>query len=1077
MGRERKLSSWKHGWKRRIATRILTVLLAGEIAPVLPALRAFAAPLESTVEYEDDHEDPWERMEERGQEAAVTFPCQLEAYLSTGSDVDVYSFRLDKTVNVEIRLESDDACGLELYSRDILIGESHRQYSQSISMPEMTPGVYSVHIYAQEGTVYSGYRLKLFEQTDKTSMPDYSEAHIAGTVFDRLSPLRWLTLDGSEKNRGGNLKESIYYLAHWQGPVREAVMPYYDKGDYMETPSDYINYVNAAPESHIQEVLMLPTSEVADHEEHWKNAIMTYGALNSGFIMNYYACWGNLQHLYYYKASEEKDDGGHATTLIGWDDTIPKERFGHMGIDAENRGRWYEPSRDGGWICKDSYGTAGENAAVGGYFYISYENAELGSAGCHMAAYTGSEKSDNYNHLYSNSSAGMEALSVPGYTGAGETFQTAEKEELLRAVGFITPTADLNYRIYLRVDGSDELQLLKSGYEKYAGFHTERLDKGIALPADTAFEVIVDGKSRDGNIMNFYASFNCETWMEGVEYCPDKSTYYQIDEDGTILGYDYFDDDGVYPCIYAYTYTPSQAGLSEITILDLRDDGSETEVGEYETIAAPRSNSMIIKRKNAAKTEQASASDTDPEEDEEESGNLDVELIFASPSNVATMSDLATASNQEPATQNEEAPKQRRFADGYRVDTDGNNHEAGGLDLVFPARYDLREHGEITPPKHQGNSNICWAFASVASIESSYLKAGNSRVNYPRGLAISSDQIIEDGVIHLSITRGEELPVNFTGMLYSDSEYFKPATDQIYWEVSGDMDSIRTGAYLSENQEQVPLLTALSAGTVTVTATSLADKSLRASCKVEVTEDIPAKVTLTPSSKTLYVGASFRLACEVETEDGSKLTVQYSSDAPQTAEVSADGKVFALNPGTAVITAKAGSGSASCVVTVLKRSAGEDDNGSGSADGPGKNSLSYPDTVRGSWEQADSGWQFRKEDGTFAVSTWERINGQWYYFKPDTYLAGGWRLVDGQWYYFNQDAATYGQMQTGWFFDPAYQSWFYLQENGVMAVSWMRVGDKWYYFETRPEETAGRMYADTTTPDGFPVGSDGAGVS
>ncbi len=43
---------------------------------------------------------------------------------------------------------------------------------------------------------------------------------------------------------------------------------------------------------------------------------------------------------------------------------------------------------------------------------------------------------------------------------------------------------------------------------------------------------------------------------------------------------------------------------------------------------------------------------------------------------------------------------------------------------VLPSRWDSREHGWITPVRSQKNLGTCWAFATLATIETQYLKAG-----------------------------------------------------------------------------------------------------------------------------------------------------------------------------------------------------------------------------------------------------------------------------------------------------------------------------------------------------------------
>lgn len=57
--------------------------------------------------------------------------------------------------------------------------------------------------------------------------------------------------------------------------------------------------------------------------------------------------------------------------------------------------------------------------------------------------------------------------------------------------------------------------------------------------------------------------------------------------------------------------------------------------------------------------------------------------------------------------------------------------------------------------------------------------------------------------------------------------------------------------------------------------------------------------------------------------------------------------------------------------------------------------------------QTNSGWQYKKSDGTLAI---------------------GWTLIGNEWYYFD----SMGTMKTGWFQDTS-GKWYYLKESGVMA--------------------------------------------
>jgi len=56
----------------------------------------------------------------------------------------------------------------------------------------------------------------------------------------------------------------------------------------------------------------------------------------------------------------------------------------------------------------------------------------------------------------------------------------------------------------------------------------------------------------------------------------------------------------------------------------------------------------------------------------------------------------------------------------------------------YPARYDYRELGYVTPVKNQGEKNSCWAFATNAAIESSILKTTNKSYDFSENIIFNS---------------------------------------------------------------------------------------------------------------------------------------------------------------------------------------------------------------------------------------------------------------------------------------------------------------------------------------------------
>lgn len=95
----------------------------------------------------------------------------------------------------------------------------------------------------------------------------------------------------------------------------------------------------------------------------------------------------------------------------------------------------------------------------------------------------------------------------------------------------------------------------------------------------------------------------------------------------------------------------------------------------------------------------------------------------------------------------------------------------------------------------------------------------------------------------------------------------------------------------------------------------------------------------------------------------------------------------------------------------------------------------------GKWFKNSYGWWFKRPDGSYPVSKWEKINGCWYYFDQRGYCVTGWKKL-GQWYYFNAD----GIMQTGW--EKINGSWYYFNSSGAMQTGWLTLGNNTYYLNS-----------------------------
>lgn len=237
---------------------------------------------------------------------------------------------------------------------------------------------------------------------------------------------------------------------------------------------------------------------------------------------------------------------------------------------------------------------------------------------------------------------------------------------------------------------------------------------------------------------------------------------------------------------------------------------------------------------------------------------------------------------------------------------DSGNTQAPERDL--PARFDLRDTGTLTPVRDQGDTAACWTFAATACVENNIARTGGFATDYPTGISLS------DSEKTVLLTKdAPEQPVTLTARLTGADS---PSSTRINWSVTGDVDSVRLDSTFSQNGESVPVLTALRPGAVTLTAASDADMTVTASCTITITAQGVESLSISPAALTLNKGETTTLTAQTSPENALDKTILWESDHPEIANVDADGNVTALSGGKTTITARAGTSTATAVVTV-----------------------------------------------------------------------------------------------------------------------------------------------------------------
>lgn len=270
------------------------------------------------------------------------------------------------------------------------------------------------------------------------------------------------------QNEGGEYTMAIAYMASWQGPVYESDDPY---GDGKTNP-------DLKARKHLEEAQILaPKDYVAI-----KEAIYKYGAVETSIYTqmktaNSWSGYYNRERATYYYNQEATCN--HDIIIVGWDDDFPKEYF------------TITPENDGAFICKNSWGTEfGED----GYFYVSYEDANIGTTN---VVYTKLGDANNFDNIYQSDLLGWRGQL--GYEKDqayfANVYQAGEDEELA-AVSFYATDVDTTYQVYVVPEFEDEdslndRKLVAEGSFEQAGYYTVRLDEAVKLKDNQKFAVVV----------------------------------------------------------------------------------------------------------------------------------------------------------------------------------------------------------------------------------------------------------------------------------------------------------------------------------------------------------------------------------------------------------------------------------------------------------------------------------------------------------------------------------------------------------------------------------------------------------
>ncbi len=414
----------------------------------------------------------------------------------------------------------------------------------------------------------------LLSDEQQTSI-DLSELQLAQFFYHKkVDPLGNATGDetinngeSNYLNQGGNHVFTLWGLASWTNGAQESFMPYSPYGTN-KTYAD--NYAYEFDIAHLQNARIIPyeatlsgsTVTSVGTNANIKEAIMTYGAVamsythatayyssswDKFFKQNEKSAYSATYGSHYFPGSDYiTSGGGHAVTIVGWNDDYPKEYF---NTTAPGNGAWLVKNSWGtGWgtdgdtdytdyADNDSYKTNGQ----AGYYWISYYELALCNPDedgqVFVFDFDNTSKFDN-NYQY-DGSCNTAYIELNAGTSIGATYEIkANESEKIGGVGVGINTTDVSYSVQLyKVDSlnadplaTGEALLAKpvTGKTDYQGYYTIEIpeDQQPVVNKGDIISAVVTLNTK-ANVFVDYSHTNSNSWINFIADTTNDHTFYK----------------------------------------------------------------------------------------------------------------------------------------------------------------------------------------------------------------------------------------------------------------------------------------------------------------------------------------------------------------------------------------------------------------------------------------------------------------------------------------------------------------------------------------------------------------------